>query len=583
MTLGPRTVLTRWASVRAAAATVLVVAACSSRAGSNGATGRLDDLFAMWNRPESPGCALGVARNGVLAYERGYGAANLDLAVPITPASVFDVASVSKQFTAMSVLLLAGQGKLSLDDDVGTFIPDWGPREHRVTIRHLLTHTSGLRDAFTLQGLAPETSEAIQQKIVNILARARGFNFPPGTQFEYNNGAYTLLAAIVEHVSGQPFAAFTDASLFKPLGMTHTHVHDDAARIVPNRATGYVRAGNGFRVALRSQTDTVVGNAGVFSTVGDLLRWEQNLADVRVGDPKLVAEMQTPFVATGWSGASEYGFGVEIGRHRGLRTIGHAGGDEGRRSYVVRYPERALAIAVLCNLDDIDPAALSRSVADSFLGGGAPESADAAPAATAAAPSSGPVSLSPQELQSKVGLYRNLSDGSVGRIFIRDGKLMASEDTGESGGFELTPIAANRFAVAGTPVVAEFVTPAGQPQELRVSRPGAKPQVSQLIAVTFAPSQAELRAFEGTYTSGEIHGTYTLVARDEGLAIEIPTRSAIGLQPLFNDAFGGNMVGVATFARDSRGDVTGFTANAPAIRGLSFRRSSTIRPSLPHR
>ena len=573
MTLGPRTDLTRWAGVIAAAATVLVVAACSSRAGSNGATGRLDDLFAMWNRPESPGCALGVARNGVLAYERGYGAANLDLAVPITPASVFDVASVSKQFTAMSVLLLAGQGKLSLDDDVGKFIPDWGPRDHRVTIRHLLTHTSGLRDAFTLQGLAPDTSEGIQQKIVNILARARGFNFPPGTTFEYNNGAYTLLAAIVEHVSGQPFSAFTEASLFKPLDMTHTHVHDDAARIVPNRATGYSRAGNGFRVALRSQTDTVVGNAGVFSTVGDLLRWEQNLADVRVGDPKLVAEMQTPFVATGWSEASEYGFGVEIGRHRGLRTIGHAGGDEGRRAYVVRYPERALAIAVLCNLDDIDPAALSRSVADSFLGDGAPESADASPAATAAtAPSSGPVSLSPQELQSKVGLYRNLSDGSVGRIFIRDGKLMASEDTGDSGGFELRPIAANRFAVAGTPVVAEFVTPAGQPQELRVSRPGSKPQVSQLIAVTFAPSQAELRAFEGTYTSGEIHGTYTLVARDQSLAIEIPTRSAIALQPLFSDAFGGNIVGVATFTRNARGEVTGFTANAPAIRGLSFKR-----------
>ena len=573
MTPRPRTDRTRGTSLLAAGATVFLLAACSNRAASNGAARRLDDLFARWNRPDSPGCALGVARNGRLAYERGYGAANLDLAVPITPASVFDVASVSKQFTAMSVVLLAGQGKLSLDDDVGKFIPDWGPREHRVTVRHLLTHTSGLRDAFTLQGLAPETPGGIQQKIVNILARARGFNFPPGTKFEYNNGAYALLAAIVEHVSGQPFSAFAEATLFKPLGMTHTHVHDDAARIVPNRATGYSRAGNDFRVALRSQTDTVVGNAGVFSTVGDLLRWEQNLDDVRVGDPKLVAEMQTPFVATGWSEASEYGFGVEIGRHRGLRTIGHAGGDEGRRSYVVRYPERGLAIAVLCNLDDIDPAALARSVADSFLGDRAPESAGAAPTATAAnAPSSDPVSLPPQELQSKVGLYRNLSDGSVGRIFIRDGKLMASEDTGDSGGFELTAVAANRFEIAGTPVVAEFVTPPGQPQELRVSRPGSKPQVSQLIAVTFAPSRAELRAFEGTYTSGEIHGTYTLRARDGGLAIEIPTRSEIALQPLFSDAFGGNIVGVATFTRNARGQVTGFTASAPAIRGLSFER-----------
>jgi CubicO group peptidase (beta-lactamase class C family) len=561
----------QWAGAAVAGATALLLVACSNRPSSTLPTRQIDELFAKWNRPDSPGCALGVTRNGVVAYEHGYGTANLDLAVPISPASVFDAASVSKQFTAMSVLLLAGQGKLSLDDDVGKFIRDWGPREHPVTIRHLLTHTSGLREAFTLQGLAPDTPEGIQQKIVPILASARGFNFPPGAKFEYNNGAYLLLAAIAERVSGQPFPAFAEANIFKPLGMTHTHFHDDAARIVPDRATGYSRAGDGFRVAVRTYTDTVVGNAGLFTTVGDLLRWEQNLAEVRLGDPKLVAEMQTPSVATGWSEASEYGFGVEIGRHRGLRTIGHGGGDEGRRSYVVRYPERGLAIAVLCNLDDIDPSELSRSVANAFLGDEGPEPAGAAKTAAATPPA--PVSLSPQELQSKVGLYRNPSDGSVGRVFIRDGKLMASENAGDTGGFELTPIGANRFAITGTPVVAEFVTPAGQPQEIHVSGAGPKPQVSQLITTPFTPSQAQLRAFEGTYTSDEVHGTYTVVARDGGLAIEIPTRSAIALQPLFTDAFGGNIVGVATFTRNAHGDVTGFTANAPAIRGLRFNRA----------
>lgn len=552
------------------AATALALIACSTRPASKPPTGQVDELFSRWNRPDSPGCALGVSRDGIVAYERGYGTANLDLAVPISPASVFDAASVSKQFTAMSVLLLAGQGKLSLDDDLGNFIPDWGRREHSITIRHLLTHTGGLREAFTLQGLAPDTPDGIQQKIVNVLARARGFNFPPGAKFEYNNGAYTLLAAIVERVSGQPFAAFAEANMFKPLGMAHTHFHDDAARIVPDRTTGYSRAGGGFKVAVRTYTDTVVGNAGLFTTVGDLLRWEQNLADPRVGDPRLVAEMQTPVVATGWSEGSEYGFGVEIGRHRGLRTIGHGGGDEGRRSYVVRYPERGLAIAVLCNLDDIDPAELSRSVADSFLGDGTSGSAGAGKTPPDTPPA--PVSLSAQELESKVGLYRNSSDGSVGRVFIRDGKLMASENAGDTGGFELTPIGANRFAIAGTPVVAEFVTPAGQPQEIHVSGAGPTPQVSQRIP-PFVPSEGELRAYEGTYTSEEVHGTYTVVVRDRGLAIEIPTRSAIALQPLFLDAFGGNIVGVATFSRNARGGVTGFTANAPAIRGLSFTRA----------
>jgi CubicO group peptidase (beta-lactamase class C family) len=558
------------AGMAVSAVTALALVACSTRPASKSPAGQIDELFSKWNRPDSPGCALGVSRDGVVAYERGYGAANLDLAAPITPASVFDAASVSKQFTAMSVLLLAGQGKLSLADDIGKFIPDWGRREHSVAIRHLLTHTSGLRDAFTLQGLAPDTPEAIQQKIVTILTRARGFNFPPGTKFEYNNGAYMLLAVIVERVSGQTFPAFAEANIFKPLGMTHTHFHDDAARIVRDRATGYSRAGDGFKVAVRTLTDTVVGNAGLFTTVGDLLRWEQHLAGPRIGDPKLVAEMQAPFIATGWSESSKYGFGVEIGRHRGLQTVGHAGGDDGRRSYVVRYPERGLAIAVLCNLDDIDPAELSRSVAYTFLAEGTPASADGAKAVPATPPA--PVSLSLQELQSKVGFYRNSSDGSVGRIFIREGRLMANENAGDTGGFELIPISATRFAIAGTAVVAEFVTPAGQPQEIHVSGAGAAPQVSQRIT-PFAPSQAELRAFEGTYTSEEVHGTYTVVVRDRGLAIEIPTRSAIALQPLSSDAFGGSIVGVATFSRNARGEVTGFTANAPAIRGLSFTRA----------
>ena len=172
----------------------------------------------------------------------------------------------------------------------------------------------------------------------------------------------------MERVSGQPLSAFAESNIFKPLGMTHTHFHDDVARTVPNRATGYSRAPNGFRVAVRTYTDNVVGNAGVFTTVGDLLRWEQNLADVRVGDPALIAEMQTVAIKTNWSETSGYGFGVEIARHRGLRTIGHGGGDAGRRTYIVRYPDQGLAIAVLCNLDDIDPAALSRSISELYLG-----------------------------------------------------------------------------------------------------------------------------------------------------------------------------------------------------------------------
>jgi hypothetical protein len=354
--------------------------------------------------------------------------------------------------------------------------------------------------------------------------------------------------------------------------MTQTHFHDDVARIVPNRATGYSRAPNGFRVAVRTYTDNVVGNAGVFTTGGDLLRWEQNLADVRVGDPALIAEMQTVAIKTNWSETSGYGFGVEIARHRGLRTIGHGGGDEGRRTYIVRYPDQGLAIAVLCNLDDIDPAALSRSIAELYLGDALSEPASPE---TPGSPATGsPVSVSPEELRSKVGLYRNVSDDSVGRIFIREGKLIASENASDSGGVELTPIGANRFAILGTPVVAEFVSPAaGKPPEVHVTGAGPKPMVSQLITTPFTPTNAQLRAFEGTYTSEEVHGKYTVLARDSGLVIQIPGRHDIPVQPLFTDAFGGNMVGMMKFARTADGAITAFVMNAPGVRGLRFSRA----------
>ena len=300
-----------------------------------------------------------------------------------------------------------------------------------------------------------------------------------------------------------------------------------------------------------------VGNSGLFTTVGDLLRWEQNFADPRFGDPALAPRDGNPVIATGWSDTSRYGFGVEIAQHRGLRTVGHGGGDDGVRSYVVRYPERGLAIAILCNRDDMDPVPVARSIAEIYLHGAFPEPGEEASSRGAPPP---PVSLPLQDLQSKVGLYRGLSDDSVGRIFIRDGKLFASDAGNE---YELTPIATNRFVIMGTAVVAEFVpSTAGKPQELHVTGAGPKPSVSQLIA-PFTPSDAELRAFEGTYTSEEVDGTYTIAAHDSGLVLRVPTRTDMELQPVFTDAFDSRMLGVVKFSRDRRGRVTAFTATVP--------------------
>src|SRR5215472_8786726 len=290
---------------------------------------KIDALFAEWNTSNSPGCSLAVSQNGTVVYEGGYGIAALEWGMHITPASVLPAASISKQFTAMSILLLAKRGQLSLDDDVRKYVPEWADHGSPITIRQLLTHTSGLRDAFMLQGLAPPREDGgnPNDAILKILARTRGLNFAPGTEFQYNNGAYNLLGSIVKRVSGQSLRAFADANIFKPLGMTHTHFHDDPSMIVPNRVSGYHRDGSGLHLA--SSENGIVGNAGLETTVGDLLLWEQNFADARVGDHALLDAIQTPVISTGWSETSSYGFGVEIAKYRGLTTIGHGGGDRG--------------------------------------------------------------------------------------------------------------------------------------------------------------------------------------------------------------------------------------------------------------
>ena len=205
---------------------IVLAAACGASPTASTAA-RVDPLFATWNRPDSPGCGVGVSQNGAVIYERGYGMASLERKVPITSSTVFHLASITKPFTAMSILLAAERGLLSLDDDVSKYIPDWSNREHRVTVRHLLAHTSGLRDAYVLQGWAPNNGNS-NDAFIAILSRQRGPNSAPGAEYRYNNGGYLLLGRILERASGQTLGAFADVNIFKPLGMTGAYFVRDA-------------------------------------------------------------------------------------------------------------------------------------------------------------------------------------------------------------------------------------------------------------------------------------------------------------------------------------------------------------------
>jgi CubicO group peptidase (beta-lactamase class C family) len=542
---------------------VLWAAAAATAQPAADPASRIDALFATWNRADSPGCSVGVSRGGRTVFERGYGRASLEHDAPVTPATAFHVASITKPLTALSVLLLAESGALSLDDDVATHVPGWSNRE-RITVRQLLSHTSGIRDAFLLIELAsPDGVGSVTDRLVGLLARQRGVVFTPGSAMAYNNGGYTLAGDIVRRVSGQSLRAYADARIFGPLGMKRTRMHDDPGHRIAGLASRYTRRGDTLRIV--EGGDGVVGNGGMVSTTGDLLAWLRNFDTPRVGSPQTLAAMQASVTLTSGDPAG-YGLGLFVDSDRGRRRVAHGGGDAGISAYAVRYPDHDLSIAILCNLDEIDTIGLAGSIADVYLG-----SPNAAPAPAAAeAPA---VTLSAAQLAAFDGLYRDPGTEGLLRMFVRDGTLMGSPGTGVDGGWPTRPVAADRFVIQGTTVALQFEPGAdGTMRTLRVHR-GAAAAPTTLERVTpFTPPPASLAAFAGDYRSEELDSTYTLAVVDRGLTFRIARRPAHPLQPIRPDAFAGPLVGVITFTRDAGGAVTGFTVHGDGARGIRFER-----------
>ena len=257
-------------------------------------TAKVDKIFEQWNKPDSPGCALGIYQNGQIVYKRGYGMANLNDDIPITPATVFHVASMSEQFTAFSILLLAQQGKLSLDDDVHKYIPELPDFGERITLRHLMHHTSGLRDQWSLLGLAGwrySQDLITDDDVMSVVTRQKELNFKPGEKYMYSNTGFTLLAIVVKRVSGISFREFTTKNIFEPLGMTHTHFRDDHEEVIKHDALGYEQDGKDKPFRMNLTNFDTAGATSLHTTVEDLQLWDENFYHPRVGGPALIQAM----------------------------------------------------------------------------------------------------------------------------------------------------------------------------------------------------------------------------------------------------------------------------------------------------
>ena len=535
-------------------------------------TTKVDKIFAQWNKPDSPGCALGVYKDGQIVYKRGYGMANLNDDVPITPATVFHVASMSKQFTAASILLLAQQGKLSLDDDVHKYIPELPNFGEPITLRNLLHHTSGIRDQWSLLGLAGwrySQDLITDDDVMSVLVRQKALNFKPGDKYMYSNSGFTLLAIIVKRVSGMSFREFTTANIFQPLGMTHTHFRDDHEEVIKHDALGYEQDGKDkpFRMDL-TNFDTA-GATSLHTTVEDLQLWDENFYHPRVGGPALIQQM----LERGKLNSGEqqdYASGLVIGTYKGLPIVDHAGADAGYRSDMIRFPEQHFSVAVLCNFADTDPSSLAHQVADIVLAKDlrAPAPAPAKETANGAA-------MTTEQMAAIAGMYWGREEDDFEKVQVKDGKLQM--DIGRDDFHELQPFAPEHFHVANVPwgdkIDIHFIpADAGKPSRLEQIFPGGKPQSYEAVAV-FDPTAAQLAEYTGAFVSQEIDPIYRISLQDGKLALLRLRHKPDTLWPAMRDAFVGE-IGTLRFTRDANQQVSGFILDAGRIQNLQFTRKT---------
>lgn len=329
---------------------------------------KVDQIFSVYDKPGSPGCSLGVIRDGEFVYRKAYGLASLELGVPLSPPSVFYMASVSKQFTAASVVLAAERGYLSLDDDVRKYIPELPDYGRVITLRQMIHLTSGLRDFFDLLALSGHDRADFNspEEIFRIVVRQQGLNNIPGEEWIYSSTNYFLLGMVVKRATKKSLADFAAENIFHPLGMTHTLFFEDHTLVVPGRVPAYDSSPHdSFRVDW-STSFALVGAGGLMSSVDDLLFWDKNFYANRLGKGTLVQELQTPGMLNDGNKIS-YAMGLDLGNYRGLSTVEHDGKTFGYRTELLRFPDQRFSVICLCNAASAAPENLARQVADLYL------------------------------------------------------------------------------------------------------------------------------------------------------------------------------------------------------------------------
>jgi CubicO group peptidase (beta-lactamase class C family) len=543
--------------VTRATAVALLLTALSSAAApttheDSGDLGRkVDQIFAAYDRPDSPGCGLGVISDGQFVYKRSYGAGNLELGVPLTSASVFYMASVSKQFTAASVILAAEQGYLSLDDGVRKYIPELPSYANAITLRQMLHHTSGLRDLYDLMLIAGRNVGDIHptSELLNLISRQEALNFMPGDEFLYSNTNYILMSIVIQRATGKPLSRFADENIFKPLGMTHTRFYDDNTVVVPGRVAAYEPGKDGGFQVDWSTTFEKVGDGGLMSSIDDLLQWDRNFYANKLGKGTLLREIQTPGVLNNGK-QIEYALGLVMSTYRGLPIVEHRGSLFGYRTELLRFPQKKFSVICLCNLGTSNPRSLAYQIADIYLEGQfAPDH-----------PATATVAVDPQPFS---GYYRNVESHSLLEVAVAEGNLTVY-------GQHLKPFGPGKFAASGG---LEVNFAPGTSMRMTITAADTIPQTFERFQTHRRPPE-DLTQYAGVYTNRELKATYRFAVKNGVLTLSTNWQDPWILDPSVGDDFQGPSGTSIVFQRDTSGNINSCDVVGDRVRSMRFVRTT---------
>jgi len=530
----------------------------------------IDNIFSQWDKEGVPGCALGIMKDGKLIYAKGYGLANLEYNVPNSANSVFRIASTSKQFTAACIVLLAEQGKLSLDNNLNQFFPDFPAYAKKITIRHLLNHTSGIRDYLTISSLKGlGNNDYYEDKdVMKWLINQRELNFNPGDEYLYSNSGYWLLGQIVNKVSGINMADFAKKEIFKPLNMSSTHFHNNHKQIVKNRASGY-RPIDKETYQISMTTLEMIGDGGIFTTINDIKKWDDAYYDRSILSDKFWNMMTQQGVLNNGE-VLEYASGLGISKYKGLKKISHGGAFVGYRAELIRFPEQHFSIAIFANRGDANPTWMAHQIADILL------KENFINTASETSNSKGNqsqkfVRLTTSELENFSGNYWNDESLLARKIYVKNDTLRYFRSaTNES---SLVPISKSEFKMinVGSDVIVKFNKDKDGNKLMSFSQDGSEQSISKAYQPIIY-TKNELLDFAGVYHSKELDVNYTLKIEDESLTLYIKDTKVAPLKEIMANLFTFDGYGIIQFNNDKNGKITDFRLAAGRVKNLIFEK-----------